>query len=518
MSVIQTNNGNDIWIITAADGSTITVDGTATFVNNLVGYALDVCVGGGASQWIFNDAVSFANTGAGNVNLFIGTLGNPSNSLVNSVGKTIFKGDVTFGPNVNNNLSYLSGDIIFDAFSTQTISYNSANNLVLNSSNGNVLIGSSNTPTVTVSGTGAGSLLVGNNLTVKANAILDLGNKILNRNTSGGIFTLNNGSVLKLGGSAGGQTGSNFPLNFSSLTIDPTSTVEYNALSTVNQTIFDVPLPGYGHLTLTNGTGSGATTKTAGGALDVRGNLTIGSNATFAAGTSLTHAIAGNWLNNGSFTFTTANTVLFNGANSATISGSSSTAFNNLSVDKGSSIATVLEATGPMSMNGNLTFTDGLFRLTHASSSAQPGGSLTIPSTAGIEINGGTLNPNFGSITNQGLFRVISGSATVGTSSGNAVNNQTGSTCNVQGGTLTVSGRLTATGGTVSQSGGTITLCTVGNTDAGTANFDISSTSNLSLTGGSVVFSLPNTATTPYNSLNIVSGRSEEHTSELQSH
>lgn len=362
-----------------------------------------------------------------------------------------------------------------------------------------------NATTLTLAGTSNANIVAGTNgadLTVKAGSTLDLTTHTLNRSASGGTFQMDAGSTLKLAASTGGQTGSNFPLNFATMTLNATSTVEYNAAGGTNQTVFGTPT--YGNLTLTNSSGTGSTTKTAGAALTVAGNLTINSLATFAAGTSLTHNVGGNWTNNGTFSFTTGSIINFNTAGSKTISGSSTTGFNSITVNKGTDTTNILEATGPMTMSGNLTLTNGVLKLTHASAVAQFNAGPTIPSTAGVWVNGGMLNSGGFSYTNNGLIRITSGTATFGTGTGNSITNQTGSTFDVQGGTVNVGGRLQHTGGTFSMSGGQITVCTAGNTSATVACFDMSATTNMTVSNGTVIFQ--NAASSTGGDLKTVSG------------
>ncbi|MBS4042922.1 MAG: hypothetical protein KGZ59_03820 [Chitinophagaceae bacterium] len=64
---------------------------------------------------------------------------------------------------------------------------------------------------------------------------LDLSTYTLNRWGLGGSLTLNAGSTIRLGASAGGQTGSNFPDLFQTMTLNSTSTVEYYG---TNQTVY----------------------------------------------------------------------------------------------------------------------------------------------------------------------------------------------------------------------------------------------------------------------------------------
>ncbi len=112
-------------------------------------------------------------------------------------------------------------------------------------------------------------------------------------------------------------------------------------------------------------------------------------------------------------------------------------------------------------MSGQLMLASGTFKLTHPSAVARFGVTPTIPSVAGIWVNGGTLNGGNFSYTNQGLVKVSAGSATFGTFSGNLVSNNGNFV--IEGGITNISGRLyNATGGSVTISGGTLRITTVG--------------------------------------------------------
>jgi len=107
------------------------------------------------------------------------------------------------------------------------------------------------------------------NLNIGSGTILDLSTFTANRSTAGGTLTV--AGTLQLGGSTGGQTGSNFPTNFSTLTLTG-GTVDYN-IATGGQTIYNTPT--YSILKVSNTTG----TQTAGG------NLTATTLNTSAGGT-----------------------------------------------------------------------------------------------------------------------------------------------------------------------------------------------------------------------------------------
>jgi len=306
-------------------------------------------------------------------------------------------------------------------------------------------------------------------------------------------------------------------------------TVDYNgAAQTVTATTYNnLSLSGSGAKTMTgvstingNFTLSGtASTTSVTVAMTIGGNLTIGTGTTFAAGTSLTHNVGGNWTNNGTFSFTTTSTINFNGNNALqTISGSTSTAFNAITLNKGSLLSNTLEATGPMSMTGQTTITNGTFKLTHASASGQFNGAsnITLPATAGLWINGGSwTSTGISLITTSGsLVRCSAGTLTLANGSGNRLEVVAGATLTMEGGTLNIGGRLFNNGGSAAFSGGTANLATVGLSTSGNAVFEMTAASNVTITSGNplIVFQTANANNTTGDLL-VVSGGTKNITS-----
>ncbi|WP_333810298.1 beta strand repeat-containing protein [Flavobacterium sp.] len=543
ITLSQNSTINDLTILNNAN-NTVAFD-TSTYIFEILGNTIvnantsgttsnkiSIRVGNSPGKIIFNGNADFGPNAAANP--FIGFEGSGGG---NTTGTIIFKGNTSFSVTYGA-LTGSIGNFTWDGLGNQTISTNPS---YVVSFPGNVQIGDINTPTVQISNLTSTGCFVGanKNMTIKSGATLNLNTKYFYPNAaSTGIFVIESDGKLICGGTINNGSGTNnFPTNFSSYNLNSNSTVEYNATAAqgINAT------PTYGNLVISNNS-----VKTVAAGLSIAGNLTVNSTATLAlstftssvagnavnsgtitfgaltgrlnltgnltnsgtitCGTTTSINIGGNWINNGSVSPNTS-TITFNGNNALqTISGTATTAFYSLTVNKGTNISSILEINSPTTMSGTLTLTNGLLRLNHSSANVQHGGSITIPSSAGIEINGGILNGSAGTITNNGLFRLISGSATVGNSSGNALLNQTGGVIDIQGGTYLGSGRIQCTGGSFSQSGGTITLCTVGNTSGTIANFDISSSANLNISNGTIIIRLPNTAATPFSSVNILNG------------
>lgn len=188
-------------------------------------------------------------------------------------------GNLTFNGSAYN---WSGGTWNFDGAGSQTLTDNSLIDIIRFE---NLNIGLLNAPTVTVSGLALSPVYVTNNLTVNPGATLNIPNTFnVNQNTANtGILTLNANASLLLGGASGGQAGSNFPLDFNTVNLDASSTVDYNSPATVNQTVY-APV-NYGNLTLSNSTGSGSSVKTiTAGIAGIRGNLTINPYSTFSLG------------------------------------------------------------------------------------------------------------------------------------------------------------------------------------------------------------------------------------------
>ncbi|MDB5229164.1 MAG: hypothetical protein JWN78_3357, partial [Bacteroidota bacterium] len=521
----NTSNGSNLTIMTNS--------GTMTITGTTLCYSLNTGTSSTIEFWVGDSPA--VTTFTGNVNLDNGTtvsgnaVGFASTTTGITTGTYKFSGNLTLGNRAYVDAASYPTTFLFDGTGTQTYL---SDNPIYYCNFYNLTIGSTNNPTVNVvAGLDIPDNIL-NNLTVNGSSVLNLGTTQINRKTNGGTFALNGTATLKLagttsvavGGTATLIAGSDFPSGFTTNSLNATSTVEYNSLNAVAQTIYSGTT--YGNLTVTNGTGSGSTVKTAGGALTVAGNLLINANATFASGT-FAHTVAGNWTNNGIFTFNnvgTTATVTFNGSSNAAISGSSTTDFYNFGINKGSNINTVLSVNGAgtVSAYNNCTFTSGLLQINTSGSftALGNGGGLTVSNASGIHVNAGSLAVNLVSLTDNGLFKITSGTANIGSASGNElrIQNQGGANpggfFDMQGGTLNIAGRLVngasgtpATGYLLtgaSISGGTITLCTVGNNNATTGSFDMLTSSNLNMSGGTVIFQNQNTNATPFNDLQII--------------
>jgi hypothetical protein len=377
-SITITNNAAAGTVTLALDAQTNTLsinnDLNANVSTSSNRIKLSLRVGNGGSIVVGGNTYLGTN---GNTNSWIEFMG--SGGGANSTGTVTFMGNVTFGATYAPITANKIGKMIWDGTGSQTIYTNNSRSPLLNAS---CQIGNVNTPTVTVSPTYTGVLetdIAGNGLTVSAGATLDLGTTTWNQNAATGTLTVN--GTIKLGGTTGGQTSSNFPSNYTTYTLAAGSNVVYNANGA--QTIFNTPT--YGSLTISN---SGGHTATAGGALTISGNVSINSGSIFDGG-SFTHTVAGNWTNSGTYTYNTS-TVSFNSSTAAqTIGGSAATTFYNLTIDNtyGTPDQVILNVSPAAStiVTKTLTLTDGILNTTasnlltlNAGSSVSPvGGSAS---------------------------------------------------------------------------------------------------------------------------------------------
>ncbi len=306
----------------------------------------------------------------------------------------------------------------------------------------------------------AGDLAVTNNLTIALGGALDVSTSNYSLNVSGnwdndGIFTARNGTVtfdgtgdqslevlatvgsfynFSINKSAGTATVTSTPLDINGSFTITSGTLDFgvNAIDVEGTTNISGTITGSGTITAasdwnnTDGvlTGlnsltldgaaqtfsgdfnniilSGSSTKTAGGVVDIAGDVTINSGVTFD-GASYTHTISGDWNNtSGNFTANTS-TIVFDGAavtQTLNTGGIGSTkAFNNFSINK-SSGSVSLPVSNDLDINGNVVISAGT--MTFDGNTVYIGGSWS---------NAGTVEWTAG--TGEVLFDAPSGSYTI---------------------------------------------------------------------------------------------------------
>lgn len=348
----------------------------------------------------------------------------------------VFLGDVTFGASSLTSGSSFPSFYIFDGAGAQTFTVNSAS-VALSS----VTIGSTNSPTVTLAGSSNASLsssAATANLTIGTNSTLDLGTNTLNRSSAGGSFSLGSGGTLKLGANIGGQSGSNFPINYTTVTLDPASTVEYNAPGGTNQTIYSTPA--YAYLTISNSSGLSTTTKTAGGVLTVGKDLVTDTGSVFDC-SSFAHVVKGNIVSNGSHAGS-GKVVLQLGSSQHQISGTGS--YRNLELNDALGAALGSNTI----INGALTLTNGTFAV--GADSLTLNGQVTATSgtmTSGVtglivynqnSNNQNVLAANYGNLSFNKFKKVLAFNGTIGVAG--TFSPDTNSTHTITGSTIEFNG------------------------------------------------------------------------------
>jgi hypothetical protein len=258
-----------------------------------------------------------------------------------------------------------------------------------------------------------------------------------NRGASGGTLTLAANTNLLVGGT------NNFPANYSSNTLNCTSTVNYNALGA--QTIGGVNygnliLSGSGTKTFQTGTTqicnnftlSGTVTSTAVTGLTIGGNVDIGTGTTFSAAT-FTHNVGGNWTRAGTFNQATS-TINFIGANPGTVQ---STTFNNLTFSGAGSKT----ASGNLTINGNVLISNNFNanNFLHTVAGNWTNNSTFTPSTSTISFTGSASQTISGSSASPFQALTINNSAGVSVSSPVSVS----TTLTLSAGNFVTNGNLT---------------------------------------------------------------------------
>ena len=240
----------------------------------------------------------FANNGSSVTilgNTIIGNIGDTkttrfggATSPANQDPQFYFKGNITFN---DNGTTSFPGTYHFDGGVNQVLTNDCASS---SARFGEVEIGKFKTTTLTVTGSFAFNTHADTrNLTVNEGSTLVLPNNsafnqfVPNR----GAFILKANATVKLGDNSGGMAGSNFPLNYSFISIDKNSTVEYNSLAPDDQAIYtDIE---YGNMVLSNSSRKFITSK-----LTVHGNITNVAGSTFGC-EALTLFYGSNFVNNG---------------------------------------------------------------------------------------------------------------------------------------------------------------------------------------------------------------------------
>ena len=205
--------------------------------------------------------------------------------------------------------------------------------------------------------------------------------------------------------------------------------------------------------------------------------------------------VNGNFQNDGTFTINSGR-VTFGGATSNTVTGTSTTAFNTITVNKGTSVANEIDIQSLITLTaGGLRMTNGTFKLSSSSNITPFTTALAniIPLNAGFWHNGsGTVDMPI-NVQYSGTLRISSGTMNIGNAANERIIAVNGATqLIVEGGTLNIAGRISRGVATdyitFTMSGGTIVVPTIGSTSNTFAPIMMDQTgSTFTMTGGTII-------------------------------
>jgi hypothetical protein len=247
LSMSHSGNGNVFTLNSASH--TLTVNGNTNLIVTSGNSFTDLRLNPGTGTMIFNG--DFVSSSASSAPYVVPHFGS-------GAGTIVYRGNVTYNPGTFLYPENMPATIVFDGLGFQQLNTNLL--AVLHMPTLQIGGYSSNQPSVTIGGSVTNGIRP-NNIIVNSTLIIpstgadnDYG---LLRNSAGGSLTVNSGGRLVLGGrNLGGNTAlgaNNFPQNYTTITLNHNSTVEYNG--TEFQQIFGTPT--YGNLTINNSSATG---------------------------------------------------------------------------------------------------------------------------------------------------------------------------------------------------------------------------------------------------------------------
>ncbi len=284
---LSLNSGAETGTLNLSGATPFTITGTPGYdfdgISATVNYS-------GAAQTVLNTTYR---------NLVLSGSGTKTLTGVNDInGNLTISGtasaSATTGINIDGNVTVESGTTFSAATFTHNVGGNWTNNGgTFNAGTSTILfdgaaqaIGGSASTTfnnLTISSSTATTLgintSVAGNLNVTSGDFFDLNTFSCNRTAAGGTLTV--AGTMRIAADAGGQTGSNYPLNFTANMLTG-GTVEYDGSNAITQTIYASPT--YENIILTNGTGSGEANKIITGNVIMNGTLTVNANTVLTPG------------------------------------------------------------------------------------------------------------------------------------------------------------------------------------------------------------------------------------------
>ncbi|MCU7549457.1 hypothetical protein OCK74_10045 [Chitinophagaceae bacterium LB-8] len=151
-------------------------------------------------------------------------------------------------------------------------------------------------------------------------------------------FTCNSGSTIEYNGA----DQKIYPTTYNNLILSGSGAKTITGVTTIN-----------GNFTMAGTSSAASTIATSANNMDFKGNVSIGSYATFDA-RSFNYGVSGNWTNNGTFTAGSSK-VTCNGSSTQEIAGSTATTFNNFTVNNSAGVL----LNKNLNVNGILNLTNG---------------------------------------------------------------------------------------------------------------------------------------------------------------
>ncbi|HAQ21539.1 MAG TPA: hypothetical protein DCR40_20260, partial [Prolixibacteraceae bacterium] len=282
-----------------------------------------------------------------------------------------------------------------------------------------------------------------------------------------------------------------------------------------------------------------ARTLTVNGIVRIKPGSTFKSAPTGSTSTITTHSlvVGESLINDGTIDFsaaagaggTTANAsgagITFTGSPNETFDCSAATSSTNLRKTNGLVLNKGIDKTSVLTFSpggtfqvlsgttdGFLSITNGTFKIIGTNSFSNPVFNVTsysIPSSGGFELSNpnATVEGQNGSVDNNGVLKITDGIFNVGIVAGNSSVTNNNGTFVLSGGVMNVAGRFVLSNADGTFSGGTLNISSVGHASSTQASFQCSLTSDLSISGNSLItISQPNSSVTPYNDIEILSG------------
>lgn len=371
--VTTTFNGSGTQAVSGTPTSTnlgrVTVNKTPSTAEVTV--SIDVSVPDTSATNAFNISSGIWNQTSGTV-----AVGNTNSTIASSGGVRVTgSGSWSTGASVT-----VQGKLVISTSGTLTIGTSSGNSLEHKTGSSFILDGGSiniagrfsgdSTTQTTTFNMSSGTFTVATIGHTAAKASFDI-------SASGSSFTMSGGSIV-LQNPSTGSTKIDYR-NLAGTTSVTGGTVQFGNSSTSGTPTFQVGANDGGTSILPNLTvnATGTPSVNLNTAITVWGNVIIGSGTTLTANAQII-SLTGNWTNNGTFTPGTG-TVTFNGSTTQTLGGTSSTTFNNLTINNTSADSAGVTLGVGQTVNGTLTLTDGLLKVAGYNLTLGTGASITHP-------------------------------------------------------------------------------------------------------------------------------------------